>query len=110
MAVVIDPGRLDPHHRGDERGKEQRFENGPIEHAGYVREPAAARPLARFRWAHRPPPIRTKITSAGSRLSQRWECAIIWVHQASPDLGYERPVRRRYEDQNGICPMNIAIA
>ena len=44
MAVVVDPGGLDPHHRGDERGKEQRFESGPIEHAGYVRGPAATRP------------------------------------------------------------------
>ena len=48
VAVVVDPGGLDPHHRGDERGKEQWFESGPIEHAGYVREPAATRPLARF--------------------------------------------------------------
>ena len=32
MAVVVDPGRLDPHHRGDEGRKEQRFEVDAVEH------------------------------------------------------------------------------
>jgi hypothetical protein len=35
MAVVVDPRRLDPHHRGDERGEEQRFEINTIEHGAY---------------------------------------------------------------------------
>jgi len=32
MAVVVDPGRLDLHHRRDEWGKEQRFEIEAVEH------------------------------------------------------------------------------
>ena len=33
MAVVVDPGRLDPHHRGDEGGEKHRFEIETVEHA-----------------------------------------------------------------------------
>ena len=36
MAVVVDPARLDPHHRGDERGEENRFEVDAIEHAKQI--------------------------------------------------------------------------
>ena len=32
MAVVVDPRRLDPHHRGDERGEKHGFEIETIEH------------------------------------------------------------------------------
>ena len=32
MAVVVDPGRLDPHHRGDEGGEKHRFEIETVEH------------------------------------------------------------------------------
>ena len=32
VAVVVDPGRLDPHHRGDERREEQRFKVEAVEH------------------------------------------------------------------------------
>jgi hypothetical protein len=32
MAVVVDPSRPDPHYRGDERGKENRFKVDAIEH------------------------------------------------------------------------------
>ena len=32
MAVVVDPTGLDPHHRGDEGGKEDRFEIEAVEH------------------------------------------------------------------------------
>jgi hypothetical protein len=33
MAVVVDPGRLHPHHGGDEGRKEQRFEVGAVQHS-----------------------------------------------------------------------------
>ncbi len=32
MAVIVDPARLDGHHRGDEGGEKQRFEVGAVEH------------------------------------------------------------------------------
>jgi hypothetical protein len=50
MAVVVDPGRLDPHHRGDERGEEQRFEIEAVEHgaelSGFGGFPQDCRPGA----------------------------------------------------------------
>ena len=36
MAVQVDPGRLDGHHRGHERREEDRLEIGAIQHARIV--------------------------------------------------------------------------
>src|SRR5205085_10223890 len=33
VAVVVDPGGLNPHHGGDERRKEQRLKVGTVEHS-----------------------------------------------------------------------------
>jgi hypothetical protein len=38
MAVIVDPRRLDPHHRGDEGGKEYRFVVEAIEHPPVPRQ------------------------------------------------------------------------
>jgi hypothetical protein len=38
MAVVVDPGRLDLHHRGDEGREEHGFEVKAIEHDAIVPE------------------------------------------------------------------------
>src|SRR5262249_24811840 len=44
MAVVVDPARLDPHHRGDEGGEEHRFEIATVEHGATLRWAAPHRP------------------------------------------------------------------
>jgi hypothetical protein len=36
MTIIVDPGGLDPHHRRHERGKEQRFIVGAVEHSGVL--------------------------------------------------------------------------
>src|ERR1044072_5262082 len=46
MAVVVDPSRLDPHHPGDEGGKNRRFEVETVEHGTILRWRPNPRPAA----------------------------------------------------------------
>ena len=44
VAVVVDPGRLDPHHRRDEGGEEHGFKIEPLEHGRTLRCRTGRRP------------------------------------------------------------------
>ena len=79
MAVVVDPGRLDPHHRGDERREEHRFEIEAVEHAGIVPDirDVAANYSGAGRTSSAIVPFRTRRPAGGSRLALQ-HCREAW--------------------------------
>src|SRR5579863_863823 len=48
MAVIVDPGRLDPHHRGDEGGEKGGFRVAAVEHAASIPCGTAAMEMPRI--------------------------------------------------------------